>query len=252
MLGILIAGAVLLAVAVVVPAAVVPLPPALTSLIGFAGLVLVMAGGFGRYYARQDRRRQEILATGVPGAARVVAARRTESLRKQTALYLQLEVWLPGRAPYQASASRTVPSGTAGAIRAGDTVPVRVDPGRRYDIELEIDTVPVATLEIIPALPADLDWMPRDELLVNVRRLGAPGRAMLDEVTLIGEEQDLLVYRLSPRIRLDNDQPVRLTTLVVLVPPAHADDVVAGVTVPVRVARRASGGIVVAWEWGHR
>jgi len=129
---------------------------------------------------------------------------------------------------------------------------VRVDPDRRYDIELELDTVPVATLEIIPALPVSVDALPRDEVIARVRDLGAPGRATLAEITLVGEEQDQMVYRLSPRIRLDNDRPVRLTTLVVLVPPAHVDEVVPGATVPVRLARRPSGGLVVAWEWDDR
>ncbi len=72
---------------------------------------------------------QRVGATGIPGSARLLAIADTGgSLNDHPICELQLEVTVPGRAPYPATVRQPVPRMQAPMLQPGATLAVKVDP----------------------------------------------------------------------------------------------------------------------------
>ncbi len=86
-----------------------------------AGLVVWVVVGEGRH--------ARLRATGLAASARVVAARQTGTwVNNNPEVALDLEVSVPGRAPYAATLKAVVPQLNLVAVQPGATLAVRVAP----------------------------------------------------------------------------------------------------------------------------
>src|SRR5215210_1263208 len=87
----------------------------------FSAVGIVAAAGM--------RRERRLARIGLPGHALVHSATDTGvTVNGNPRVRLELEVEVPGRSPYRVSRSVTVPRLAVGAVTAGGSLPVRVDP----------------------------------------------------------------------------------------------------------------------------
>jgi hypothetical protein len=105
-------------------------------------IVVITAGGLivffvlMRRFMGADRR---LLATGIPGSALVLDVRDTGVTinHVNAVLEARLQVTIPGRAPYEASAEVTLGRMSWGALQPGMTVPVKVDPANPARVAID-------------------------------------------------------------------------------------------------------------------
>lgn len=81
---------------------------------------------------------QRVTATGVAGTARVLGVRDTgATLNDHPVCEVQLEVTVPGQAPYAATITQAIPRMQAPMLQAGTSLAVKVDPADRDSVVLD-------------------------------------------------------------------------------------------------------------------
>jgi hypothetical protein len=92
----------------------------------------------GSVILRMGRARKELLTTGLVGRAEIVSATQTSMyVNEQPVVQLQLNVSVPGRAPYQVSHREVVPLLSLAVIQPGHSLPVAVDPANANKIAID-------------------------------------------------------------------------------------------------------------------
>ena len=81
---------------------------------------------------------QRVTATGVPGTARVLAVTDTgATLNDHPVCEVQLEVTVPGQAPYATTIKQAIPRMQAPMLQPGTSLAVKVDPADRDVVVLD-------------------------------------------------------------------------------------------------------------------
>ena len=249
----------------------------------FVGL---LNGSIGVVMLTRGRRRKRILATGIAGSGTIVEARQTSmEINDQPVIALKLEIQLPGRPSYLVNKRQVVPFIRLASIQPGTTLPIRVDPAKPNEIEIDwngrppsgrgarygSDPVAAATAFLgaqfaaqaaqvaqpqvnpdtldVPTLPPHMANMSNEELRENVREIGASGRAVVDTVSVVGPVGDKMGYRLGMWVQLDSGPSFRVDNGPASVETAYVSKVVPGVTVPLRIAHVRPGVTMTVLEW---
>ena len=245
-------------------------------------LVGLLNGGVGVMTMRAGRHRKRILSTGIAGSAVLREVRQTSvRINGQPLLALKLEVHLPDREPYRVKKRQVVQYLGLAGMQPGATLAVRVNPARLTDVEIDWNTraggrtfvssgeamaaaqafmgpefapvEPPPTLDPnqldLPTLPPHMATMTAAEQRENVRELGAPGRAIVDAVSIVGPVGDKMGYRLGMWVQLDSGPSFRVDNGPATVETQYSAKVLPGVTVPLRMAHVRPGVTMTVLEW---
>lgn len=101
--------------------------------VGSIALPLILIVFFLRRARQSSRVEQHLLATGLPGTARVLNLQHggvvmTSGVQRHLSVILSLEVHLPGRAPYTSQVKKFVSELNLASFQPGAWLAVRVDP----------------------------------------------------------------------------------------------------------------------------
>jgi hypothetical protein len=251
-------------------------------------LVGLLNGGIGVTMLRSGRHRKQLLTTGIAGTATVREVHQTSvRVNDQPLLSMTLDVQLPGREPYQVKKRQVVQYLGLSGMYPGATFAVRVNPAKLTDLEIDW-AAPAAGRTIagdrgqaraaaltflsaglasvqdspqvnanqpnpnelnLPTLPPHMANMTAEEQRENVRELGAPGRAIVDAVSIVGPVGDKMGYRLGMWVQLDSGPSFRVDNGPATVETQFSAKVLPGVTVPLRMAHVRPGVTMTVLEW---
>jgi hypothetical protein len=273
--GFLVAGLVVLGL---IAAGSVPGALALMAIIFvFVGL---LEGTIGLVILRNTVGNRRLLANGVAGRGTFLEVKQTNTrVNNQPVVRVTLEIEVPGQATYQIKKRLLASYGTMG-MWPGAHVGVKVDPAnpRHVAIDWNGPTLrqqwssgeAMAAAQVfmgpqfapppprpqvdpdqldLPVLPPLMASMTADEQRENVRELGAPGRAVVDAVSVVGTVGEKMGYRLGMWVQLDSGPSFRVDNGPATVDPQYASKVVPGVTVPLHIAHVRPGVTMTVLEW---
>ena len=99
------------------------------------GVILLLAGIITTVKARRKRK---IETTGQSGTAKIMRISQTSTYINENPVFMfDLEIDVPGLAPYRTTARATVPMYMVQKMTPGSTVPVKVDPARQNDVVID-------------------------------------------------------------------------------------------------------------------
>ncbi len=116
--------------------------------------LFLVIGVFGRIQKEQQQNEQ-LLATGIPGQARVLALQHTGQRvavmgHRHLRLGVTLEIYLQGRPPYHATITPLISELYVAMVYPGATVSVRVDPTNPMNVALALGSVAAAPAAAAP------------------------------------------------------------------------------------------------------
>ncbi|MGH2684123.1 MAG: hypothetical protein ACRDJP_01485, partial [Actinomycetota bacterium] len=106
-----------------------------------AGMPVGAAGGYAAPSADPEATKQQLLANGVPGVAKVISSTATGQVDAQgrPVYSMMMQVEIEGRPPMQAPAMVGVPPERAEQLEPGDQVPIRADPNNPMMMAVDWD-----------------------------------------------------------------------------------------------------------------
>jgi len=249
-------------------------------ILGVVGIILLLFGIGSRRKAAQNQRIDE---TGLAGTAQIVGMTQTGMyLNENPQIGLQLNVTVPGRNPYQVEVRQFVPLMLLMRLQVGATLPVKVDQQDPSKVVIDWDS-PVQAAGAFPgswggavpgayggAVPGAYAGMPGgampmagvpmvttsvsmggqdvDQMRAQMAATGLDGTATIqtaqDTGVAVGNNK---VFSVSMTVNVPGRAPYQETSAA-MVPLEDAPKIVAGVTVPVKVAPDNPNLVMIQWD----
>ena len=241
------------------------------AILGITGVLLILFGAASLRKASANKRIDE---TGLAGTGQIIGLTQTGMyLNENPQIGIQMMVSVPGRNPYQVEVRQFVPLILLGSIQVGATLPVKVDQTNPSKVVVDWDggvqpnqqfvnqwgsampgmgAMPGMTAMPVAAMPG---MMPQaagqgsvDQLRAQVSASGIDGTATIvsatDSGVLVGANK---LFNVQMTVTVPGKPPYQETSAA-MVPPEDAAKVVAGVTVPVKIAADNPNLVMIQWD----
>ena len=247
------------------------------AILGITGLLLILFGAASLRKAAANKRIDE---TGLAGTGQIVGLTQTGMyMNDNPQVGIQMVVSVPGKNPYQVEVRQFVPLILLGSIQIGATLPVKVDQQDPSKVVIDWDggvqpnqqfvqqwggampgmggAVPGmgGAMPGMTAMPAAAPgMMPQaaggsaDQLRAQVTATGIDGTATINSATdsgvVVGANK---LFNVQLTVNVPGRAPYQETSAA-MVPPEDAAKVVAGATVPVKVAADNPALVMIQWD----
>jgi hypothetical protein len=247
------------------------------AILGITGVLLILFGAASLRKAAANKRIDE---TGLAGTGQIIGLTQTGMyLNENPQIGIQMMVSVPGRNPYQVEVRQFVPLMLLGSIQVGGTLPVKVDQQDPSKVVVDWDggvqpnqqfvqqwggampgmgampggygaamtgmaTMPAAT----PGMMPQAGGGGVDQLRAQVAASGIDGTATIvsatDSGVVVGANK---LFNVQMTVNVPGRAPYQETSAA-MVPPEDAAKVVAGVTVPVKIAADNPNLVMIQWD----